>query len=164
MGIDQVTRGQVVPSIVDIRKRMQKTGSKTTNTADAKRCVDSFKSIPGRRPLRYVRLTGEAHLDVLDDAIKGGEYAHLAISYGVFNDKMDRKTGDPGFRKGHSVGVFGWKRDGKGIIWWRLWDPLDDRRRPGIPKGSRWVRKSALVAALKSYGSYFGIIRGGEKE
>lgn len=166
MGIDQLTRGQLVPSITDIRKRMGKAGNKTTNTADAEKCVESYDTEMAkydRKPLRYERRTGKAYLPLLDDAIKGGAYVHLAIDYGVLNDKLDGKTGDPKFTEGHSVGVFGWKRDEKGIIYWRLFDSLDDKRRAGIPKGPRWVRKSALQAALTSFGTYFGILRGGEK-
>jgi hypothetical protein len=167
--VDFLTRGQFVPQIPEIRERMGKAGNRTTNTADAQKCVSSYdkEMVKFKRlPLRYQRLTGEQHLDLLEDALKAGQYAHLAIDYGVWNDRMKAsggRTGDPKFRGGHSVGVLGWKRDERGVVWYRLFDPLDDKRRPIIPKGPRWVRRGPLVAALKAYGSYFGILRGGER-
>ena len=170
MGLDQISRGQLIPSIPDIRQRMGKAGNQTTNTSDAERAVESWDDEMvafKRKPLRYERRQGEAWLRLLDDALKGGAYAHLAIDYGVFNDRCKAhgvRTGDPRFRGGHSVGIMGWKRDEKGTVFWRLWDPLDDARRPRvIPKGPRWVRRSILVAAWKAFGGYFGIFRGGER-
>jgi hypothetical protein len=172
MGIDFLTRGSLVPEIPAIRHRMGKAGNVPTNTADAERCVESYDNEMTRlkrRPLRYERLQGSQHMDLIEDALRGGAFVHLAIHYGTFNERVKAaggRTGDPNFNgkdSGHSVGLLGWKRDEQGRIWWRLWDPLDDRRRPIIPKGPRWVRRSVLVASWRAFGSYCGILRGGER-
>ena len=167
MGIDALTMGEKVPSIETIRKKMGRQGNQTTNTSDAKKCVESYTSQAmgnKRNALKYARYTGVQHQDILDDAAKRGEYIQLCIDYGKFNDATGKKTGDPNFRGGHSVGVFGWRQLDDGTIQWKLWDPLDDKRRSGIPQGPRWVKKAHLMAAWKSFGGYFGILRGGQKK
>lgn len=169
MGIDYLTHGDLVPTIEDIRQRMGKPGPVPTSTTDANRCVDSY-DIEMRRfkraSLRYEPLKGDDNLPRIADAIARGEAVHFAILYDEFNERMDGKTGDPNFRgpkSGHSVLVLGWaKPKGKGERW-LLFDPLDDHRRPAIPTGPRWVPRSAIVAAWKAFGSYAGILRGGER-
>jgi hypothetical protein len=162
MGIDQLTRGERVPDIAEIRDRMNAEGAQSTNTADAQRCVESYDEPEmgklDRKPLTYYKREGDQ--DALDDAVKGGDYVHLAIDYGTFNDVADN-TGDPGFRGGHSVGVFGWRKDDDGDVEWRLFDPLDDGRSGGIPIGPRWVKRSKLIAAWEDFGRYWGALRGG---
>lgn len=166
MALDAATRGELVPSIQEIRKRMGKPGPQTTNTFDADRCVESYGGSDmfklDRRGLDYDRFTGSTFLPLLTDAVRAGEPIQLAIDYGRFNREMRRKTGDPAFDGGHSVLVHGWKRSGSGQQWY-LFDPLDDGRRPGIPTGPRWVPKDALISAWRSFGCFFGIIRGGER-
>lgn len=165
MALDGLTRGELVPSIPEIRKRMGKSGAQTTNTSDAERCVESYDAEMShfdRRRLIYDRFRGSVFLPLLSDAVRAGEPVQLAIDYGRFNVLMRRKTGDPNFTGGHSVMVHGWRRSGHRQQW-LLFDPLDDARRDGIPDGPRWVPKSALVGAWKSFGGYFGILRGGER-
>lgn len=166
MGIAQLTRGQLVPSIADIRERMGKPGPQTTSTFDADRCVESYTvrvmAPLSRAGLDYIRFTGFRYLPLLRDAIKGGDYVQFAIDYGVLNKRLRGRTGDPAFTGGHSVGVHGWRiRDGK--VQWQLFDPLDDGRRKGIPNGPRWVSPGAVIAAWRSFGAYAGIFRGGER-
>jgi hypothetical protein len=165
MGIDQLTRGELVPSIADIRKRMGRPGPQTTNTINADQCVESYgaeMSRLDRRGLDYARFRGAMFLPLLTDAVRAGEFVQVAIDYGTFNRAMKKHTGDPNFDGGHSIGVQGWRRGGGGQLW-LLFDPLDDQRRAGIPDGPRWVPKEAVVAAWKSFGHYFGILRGGER-
>lgn len=166
VGIDFLTQGDLVPSIDEIRKRMGKSGAKTTSTTDAERCVDSYDTEMrkfDRAPLRYERVRGAKYIPRLEDAVGRGNYIHFAIDYGAFNKALKSKTGDPNFTGGHSVGVLGFRtRKGHGQEW-LLWDSLDDHRRSGIPQGPRWVPKSAVITAFRSFGSYAGIMRGGER-
>ena len=162
MGIDQLTRGEQVPSIVEIRRRMGKPGPVPTSTTDADRCVESFGPQNDRRGLDYVRLQGAVYEPLLRDAVRAGEYVQVAIDYGVFNRQLGKRTGDPNFTGGHSIGIHGWRIHG-GKAQWQLFDPLDDGRRAGIPKGPRWVSPAAVVAAWRAFGSYLGIFRGGDR-
>lgn len=165
MGIDQLTRGELVPSIQEIRRRMHKPGAQTTNTSDADLCVESYGSEMARldrRGLDYERYRGTVFLPKLTDAVRAGDYIQVAMNYGAFNRAMRHRTGDPDFTGGHSVGVHGWKRSGSGQLW-LLFDPLNDGRRKGIPNGPTWVPKEAVIAGWRSFGGYFGIFRGGER-
>lgn len=162
MGLDALTRGELVPTIVEIRRRMGKPGPVPTSTTDAERCVESFPMATlDRRRLIYDRFHGEMFLPMLTDAVRAGEPIQVAIDYGIFNREMGRKTGDPNFTGGHSVLVHGWRR--RNGQKWYLFDPLDDARRDGIPDGPRWVPKSAIIAAWRAFGGYFGVLRGGER-
>jgi hypothetical protein len=148
MGIDWATDGHNRPDIPAIRRRMGKEGFQTTTTADAERCVESLG-------LRYQRHTGRSSLSALKNAVRDGHFVQLAIKYGVLNDRL-RRTGDPNFRDGHSIGVLG-QRTYRGELQWMLYDPLDDHRRSSIPQGPRWVAASAIIAACEGYGGFFGI-------
>ena len=91
-------------------------------------------------------------MESVKKAVARGAFVQLAIDYGKFNDMQKRKTGDPNFRGGHSVGVMG-ERKKNGVVEWLMFDPLDDGRRSGIPKGPRWVKRGDLIAALKAFGT-----------
>jgi len=158
MGIDALTHGQLVPDIPDLRIRMGTPGNVTTNVYDAERGVESYDHVPGRHDLHYrvVRTTGEAK-----DAVLHGRPVQLAIDYGDLN--RTGRTGDPNFRDGHSVLVKGQRNRGS-TIEWRLFDPLDDGRRQGIPQGPRWVSRERLVSALEAFQPgtvYAGVFTGG---
>ena len=160
MGIDALTHGQLVPDIPAIRERMGQEGNQTTNVYDAERGVESYRDIPGRRPLRY---TVVRQIDDVKQAVKDDRPVQLAIDYGDFNDSG--RTGDPNFRGGHSVLVLG-QRTRQGDVEWQLFDPLDDARRQGIPQGPRWVRRDRLARAALSFGSgsvFAGIFTGGSR-
>lgn len=166
MMIDYLSRGQLVPTIEDIRKRMGKSGATTTSTADADRCVDSYDTEMRqfkRASLRYERVQGDDYLPRISDAIARGEPVQFAIHYGEFNRVMNGRTGDPNFTGGHSILVLGWRKPKGKAEQWLLFDPLDDHRRKEIPTGPRWVPKSAVIAAWKKFGAYAGIGRGGER-
>jgi hypothetical protein len=162
MGIDALTCGERVPSVRTIRRRMGKPGPQTTNVTDFARAVPTFKA-PGRKPLDYriVRTIAEVR-----QAVESGHYVHLCVDYGAFN-RETAKSGDPNFTGGHSLGVKGQEvRDG--ATWWRLYDPLDDARRQGIPQGPRWVKREALVKAMEAFAgaqhrAWAGVFTGGSK-
>lgn len=160
MAVDAITHGQVVPGIPEIRQRMGVPGNQTSNVYDAQKGVESYDHIPGRRRLTY-RIAQDAA--TVKDAVRAGRPVHLSIDYGAFNDSG--KTGDPNFTGGHSVLVVGQRvRDGE--VQWRLFDPLDDARRRGIPQGPRFVDRERLMDAARSFGKgsiYAGIISGGQR-
>ena len=162
MGIDFLTRGGKVPDIAELRRRGQVSGPQRTDVNDARLAVQSYDSIRGRRPLRlYVK----TYLGDVSAAVRAGKYVLACIDYGVLNDRLAR-TGDPAFRDGHSVGLLGHRVMG-GEVQWRLWDPLDDGRRAGIPEGPRWVDKADLVAAMEAFAGgsgrcWAGVFGGGQ--
>lgn len=149
MGLFAITDGYLRPDIPDIRRRMGRIGPQQTNTSNAQQCVQSYG-------LQYFR---KSDVESVKKAVANGKPVQLALDYGVLNDRLD-KTGDPNFRGGHSVLVFGQKKASNGDILWRLYDPLDDGRRSGIPQGPRWVKRAALVAALKAFGTSSGVYAG----
>jgi hypothetical protein len=145
VGLDALSEGELIPGIPAIRKAMEKPGPQTTNVVDFARAVPDFE-VKGRGPLRYTILRA---IDEVEDAVDEGRYVHLCIDYGVFN-RVAEQTGDPNFRGGHSVGVIGERREVR-VPFWRLFDPLDDARRQGIPRGPRWVKKEHLVKAMEAF-------------
>jgi hypothetical protein len=161
MGMDARTEGELVPSVTLIRERMGRQGYKTTSVRDAERAVDGWRS-PGRRPVRYRVVES---IEGVKSAVAMGRYVHACIDYGVFNRVVGR-TGDPSFTGGHSVGILG-QRLNDGEVQWRLFDPLDDKRRDGIPQGPRWVSRSAIVDAMTVFAggpgkAWAGVFSGGQ--
>lgn len=145
MGVDARSKGRKRPSVRLLRHRGGVPGPQPTSIDDAHRALHGM-IIPGRTPLRYYR---KAKATAVQHAVAAGKPVHLGIDYGTWNDVMKGDTGDPRFRGGHSVLVFGERRRGAGIEW-LLFDPLDDGRRKGIPRGSRWVLRKHVMAAAKA--------------
>ena len=163
MGIDFQSKGAKKPTIPTIRQKMGRPGPQQTNIYNTKQAVDGMP-VPGRKPLRYFIKSRTSDVEA---AVRAGKYVQLCLDYGMFNRLMNKKTGDPNFTGGHSVGVVG-QRKKNGVVQWLLFDPLDDQRRRGIPKGPRWVPKWKLLRALESFAGgrgrcYAGVFGGGEK-
>jgi len=164
MGIDKLTEGQVVPTMVQMRKRMGTPGPVRTNVYDARDGVESYTRVKGRSPLRYVI---RDRIEDVQAAVKRGRFVQLCIDYGEWNRLMPR-TGDPNFTGGHSVGVCG-QRTRNGKVKWLLFDPLDDARRPEISgPGPRWVPRDKLIAAAEAFAQapgrcYAGVFFGGRR-
>ena len=163
MGIDLQSQGTQVPTIPTIRKGMGRNGPEQTNIYNTKACVDGM-TVPGHKPLRYYI---KSRISDVKAAAKAGRYIQCCLDYGEFNRVMAR-TGDPYFTGGHSVGVCG-QRKKNGVVQWLLWDPLDDQRRRGIPKGPRWVPAWKVIRALEKFAGgkgrcYAGVFGGGEKK
>jgi hypothetical protein len=162
MGIDYVTRGQKVPRITELRERGNVKGPQPTNIDDAKRAVESYKVIRGRYPLRYYK---KSFMGDVNAAVRAGKYVHACIHYGKWN-AVTAASGDPYFTDGHSVGILGQRSRG-GRVQWRLYDPLEDGRRQGIPQGPRWVDKADVVQAMEAFAGakgrcYAGVFGGGQ--
>jgi hypothetical protein len=149
MAIDAATRGQLKLTVAQVRGRMGVPGPQPSNVDDAKRGVESVQG------LRYYRLRTVAKLR---QAVASSRPVHLCIDYGTFN-RLAGRTGDPRFAGGHSVLVLG-QRKHDGAVWWRLFDPLDDARRAGIPQGWRWVRRQHLLQAALDFGGGQAVLAG----
>lgn len=156
VGVDNQTHGQRVPGVREVRNRAGTPGPQPTNIIDAKRAVDSYRRIKGRRPLAML-LRGTTV--GLEEALKRGRMLQVAIDYGTFNRLM-RRTGDPDFAGGHSVSVIG-LRFRKGKRWTLLYDSLDDRRRYGIPQGARWVPLNVIIASAEAFAGGAGRVQSG---
>lgn len=156
MGVDARSKGRKRPGVRALRRRGGVTGPQATSIDDAHRALDGM-NIPGRTPLRYYR---KRQATAAQKAVAAGKPVHLAIDYGKWNDVMRKDTGDPAFRGGHSVLVFGERRRGSGIEW-LLFDPLDDGRRKAIPRGPRWVLRKHVMAAARALGGIWAGVIGG---
>jgi hypothetical protein len=164
MGVDYVTRGQVVPSIRSIRDRGDVPGPQSTNVDDCVKAVESYRAIRGRKPLRAYK---KSYIGDVKAAVKAGKYVLCCILYDKFNRVMG-KTGDPNFngpKSGHSIGVQG-QRVIAGIVQWRIFDPLDDHRRPELSqKGPRWVDRDDVIVSMealaKAKGRCYAVVFGG---
>lgn len=159
MGIDgQANR---IVRITDLRRRMGTPGPQVTNVFDGKRGVESYR-FRRRTPMTDTIRTVASEVR---GAIAAGRYVCIAIDYGKFND-LPGRTGDPGFRGGHMIGVRG-QRTRKGKVQVKIYDPLDDGRRPEIPKGPRWVARDKVFQAAAAFAGghgrcYAGVLGGGQ--
>lgn len=159
MGIDgQVNR---VVRLPDLRRRMGTPGPQVTNVFDAKRGVESY-ALRGRKPMDYTIRTVAAEVR---GAVSANRFVQICIDYGKWNQIMAR-TGDPGFDGGHSIGIRG-QRHHNGKVQWKIWDPLEDKRRPEIPQGPRWVPREKVMEAAASFARaqgrcYAGVFGGGQ--
>lgn len=159
MGIDAQTNKVV--DLFYLRKKMGVPGPQVTNVADAKRGVEAIH-VRGHKPMTYTIRSLSSELRA---AVRAGRYVQVCIDYGKWNDVMGR-TGDPGFRDGHSIGVRG-QRTVKGKVQWKVYDPLDDHRRPEIPQGPRWVDREDVVKSAEAFARargrcWVGVFGGGQ--
>jgi hypothetical protein len=167
VGVDWATRGQIRPSIIDIRRRGGVPGPQRTNVDDCVRAVESYKVIRGRKPLRAYKKT---YMGDVRSAVKAGKYVMACILYGKYNQVVG-KTGDPNFngpQSGHSIGVLG-QRSYQGKVQWRIFDPLNDGRRNEISgPGSRWLDRDDIVVSMEAFARAKGrcwavVLGGGQK-
>jgi hypothetical protein len=164
MGVDFVTRGDKVPQIADLRHRGGVSGPRQTNVYDASRAIQSYRLIKGRKPLRFYI---KSFIGDVKTAVRSGKYVVCCIDYGTFN-RVTGATGDPNYRGGHSIGVLGQRTLRNGTVQWRIFDPLDDARRQGIPKGPRWVAREDVVVPMEAFAKakgrcFAGVLGGGGK-
>ena len=154
--LDAASKGEYTPNEPKLREKGGVPGPQQTNVYDAERAINKFSGI------KYVRKT---KMDDIKKAVAKGFAVHLCLDYGVFNKEEKKKTGDPNFSGGHSVAVVREKKTDNGTVKWLLFDSLDDARRKEIPQGPRWVKRSSLVAATKTFGSngkiYAGVVKKG---
>ena len=152
--LDAASKGAKTPHESKLRERAKKEGPQQTNVYDAEKAINSFDG------MKYVR---KQKMDDIKKAVEKGTAVHLCIDYGRFNKEEKSKTGDPNFSGGHSVAETEQKKTDGGTVKWLLFDSLDDARRKGIPQGPRWVKRSSLVEATKSFGSggkiYAGVVK-----
>jgi hypothetical protein len=157
VGVANQTEGQKVPGVREVRKRAGTPGPQATSILDAKRAVDSYRRLKGRRPLQMLLRSTTVGLE---EALKRGRMLQVAIDYGTFNRLM-RRTGDGDFTGGHSVSVIG-LRFRKGKRWTLLYDSLDDARRsPSIPQGPRWVPLNVIISSAEAFAGGAGRCQAG---
>ena len=160
---DKQSAGRVKPGRVQLRKRANVSGPQPTNIDDAWRALNGYP-VPGRTKLRYYRKRRVAQVR---RAVRLGRPVQLAIAYFDWNKTQRRATGDPNFLGGHSVAIVAERRRGPGVEW-LLYDSLDDRRRPGIPAGARWVLRRHVISAAVALaggnrnGIWAGVMGGGK--
>ena len=151
MAVDLATQGAARPTTEEVRRRMR-VPSGATDTGDQERAVESFETAietRGREPLRYQRMLGRPWSDAMG-ALADGRWLCLSLSYAVVNDLAPRLSGDKAFRGNHAVGALG-LRSRAGVPQVRVFDPLADGRRPGIPDGPRWWDLAVVKAACASF-------------
>jgi hypothetical protein len=151
MGVDARSKGRRRPSVRWLRKRGNVEGPQPTSIDDAKRAVHGL-AVRGRSPMRYWRTRSVAKVR---QWVRKGRPVQLAIDYGTWNDLRDHETGDPRFRGGHSVMIYG-QRKTVNLVEWQLFDPLEDGRRAGIVSGPSWVPRWQVVRAAKALGEQYG--------
>ena len=164
MGIDWATDGAKVPNVADFRRRAGTVGDKPNTTATLQKGVQSYDTAAetnGYKPLKATRKLQAPHSE-LDSLAGAGRWLTLSIDYGVVNDRRPDLSGDRAFRGGHSVGLLG-RRVFNGTVEYKIWDPLADGRRDGIPKGPKWwprtlVQKATEKFAQKS-GAWTGLLQ-----
>ena len=78
----------------------------------------------------------------------------ILISYGPIADAG--MSGSPGFRGNHSLDLFGIRELPNGSNQYLDADPLYDGRRPGIPKGPKWISASTIRHAGEMLEMYPG--------
>lgn len=83
--------------------------------------------------------------------LKAGHALFVGIDYDRLNRLMPRLSGSRTYRKGHAIGLRGFKWDGR-YVWTLLYDPLHDGRRPGIPRGIQTVRLRKYLRAAETWG------------
>ena len=170
-----LTHDKFVPWVDNIRQRMGRVpyldggelvvpGSNVWDMEKAAKTYDAALARRGRKPIRVYKKFSTASLR---RAVNAGRVVQVAIDYGVFNRVMGR-TGDPNYSGGHSVVVLGEKKWGNGAVVWKLYDSLDDERRPGIPQGPRWVPRWKVIKAAEAWSGgkghvTAGVFRGGHK-
>ena len=165
VGMDAQTRGRIVPSVDEARRRANVRGPQQTNVYDWQRATLTYTGGPKYKPMRYYI---KRRVSEVKQAVRMGRAVQICIHYGVFNDLMKR-TGDPNFRGGHGVTVTDQKTLKNGTVRWLLYDSLDDKRRAGIPQGWRWVDRDKLVKAMIAFGGsrnsiFAGVFAGGQKK
>lgn len=136
-------------------------GPQVTNVFDAKRGVESYR-FRRRKPMTYTIRTVASEVR---GAIRAGREVHICIDYGTWNRIMGR-TGDPAFDDGHSIAIRG-QRTRNGKVQVKIYDPLEDKRRPEIPQGPRWVPREKVFQAAATFAGghgrcYAGILGGGQ--
>ena len=137
MAIDDASRGKLVPGVARIRKAMD--DQDTTNAGDWEVAIDTLGAPHEVRAVQTdVPRKVEEHL-------KAGMGAILAVDYGKLRQLAPRKTGSETFAGYHAIFVKGWKK-GDQV---RSFDALLDGRYKGCPDGPVWLpwrklRTSAL--------------------
>lgn len=135
-GADFGSCGEYRPRVATVRKAMGvPTGP--TSIRDSIRAYQSFADefkARGRKPPRIRAMLFGSWADDAMPALREGHALQLAVNYATLNRIAPKLSGDKRFMGAHMIFAHGlFRRDGVPSV--RVWDSLDDHRRPGIPDG-----------------------------
>ncbi len=154
MSVDFATGGRIRVGPLEIRRRMHNL-SGPTDVADQVRAVKSYDDEAihvGLEPLNcypHLRDNWDVALAII---MRGEKWLGLVVNYGVINQdlKGKRLSGDKAFMGDHFFGGFGY-RVRNGIREIRIFDPLADGRRKGIPTGPTWWPLDLVHRAMTAH-------------
>jgi hypothetical protein len=142
MGLDDGSKGKVKPGPAPQREFLQDWNE--TNILQLDGVIDHFGARAG------VSSTYTNSLTALTNHLKKGLGAVVATHYGVLRRLAPAKTGSETFNGGHALFIRGlWKRS-DGVWVTNDWDPLNDGRYRGCPKGKVQMKWSAMKRALNA--------------
>lgn len=156
MAIDRATRGAKVPNVKQIRARGSM-GTSATNPSEWQKAVESYDT-PAELARKYERLTGirleRSSWEAVQAHVETNEAVVLAVDYGELRRAAPRKTGSETFNGFHAITIVGDKWDKPSL--WRDFDPLNDGRYRGCPKGWVWMPRGKLKKAAEQIGRELG--------
>lgn len=169
-GFGYLTRDNAVPWVSLIRKWMEREGPTGTNLWDSQKACIAADDWLARQDRKRIRLYLKFRKRAVIKAIQAKRVVTLAIDYGEWNRLMGR-TGDPNYKGGHAITVLGELRWTLGLVW-KVYDSLEDDRRPEIPQGPKWRPRWKVLRAAKVWADktaptaevVAGVYRGGGKK
>lgn len=162
MGADWATEGALLTPIPEFRRRARRPAgdTNTEQLTNALRSYDTPKETNGRTDIQAFRKLRQPK-STLREAITDGKYVVVQMSYAVLQRIAPGWDACPTFHGMHSIGVMG-QRVREGSVQWRVFDPLADGRRKGIPTGPdwwpRWVVEGVAEGFTKTDGTFSGVV------
>ena len=150
MSLDDASEGRRLPGPAAQRKFLNDYNE--TNILQLDGVIDHFGAGVG------VYSTYTNSLTKLSEHLKKGLGAVVAVNYGVLRREVPAKTGSETFNGGHALYLRGlWKRS-DGVWVTNDWDPLNDGRYRGCPKGKvqvPWYKMKKGLNAITSSTNIF---------
>ena len=147
MAIDNATKGDKVPTVKRIRE-VGGMGTGPTNYYEWDVAVDKLgasQDVAGAKT---------NNIEEVVRHLRRGHGVVLAVHYGRLRRLMPAKTGSETFNGYHAIFLKGWRSDPNRT---RVFDPLNDGRYRGCPKGPVWAPFSKLKDAALRIGQDLGL-------
>lgn len=134
-----------VPTIANVRLRMNHPGAQPTNVWDQHAALTGYD-----RTQAWLNFRPEG----VKRALRNGRLVLLSVSYRRLRNELAR-VGSRTFMGGHSTALYGLWRNDEGHLVTRFYDPLDDGRMSGVPDAPRGrvVRYDRVMDAAKAFGT-----------